>query len=86
MHRLSRNTFLRTFESITGVTPHQFIIARATAGSRDAARSVRVSRTRASTIALDCGFGGDVSNFNRAFRTEFRVFEPDRVPSVVAGR
>jgi len=28
--------------------------------------------TRILDIALDCGFG-DVSNFNRAFRTEFGV-------------
>lgn len=64
---LSRFHFLRTFEQITGLTPHQYVRR---ARLREAAmRLVDESRT-VLDIALDCGFG-DVSNFNRAFRTEF---------------
>jgi AraC family transcriptional regulator len=64
---LSRFHFLRTFEQITGLTPHQYV--RRTRLREAAMRLVAESRTVAD-IALDCGFG-DVSNFNRAFRAEF---------------
>lgn len=61
--------FLRTFERVTGVTPHQYVLR---ARLRQAAmRLVAESRTVVD-IALDCGFG-DSSSFNRAFRTEFGV-------------
>jgi AraC-like DNA-binding protein len=65
--RLSRYHFLRTFEAVTGVTPHQY--ARRTR-LREAATRLATSKEKVLDIALDCGFG-DVSNFNRAFRGEF---------------
>ena len=74
---LSPYHFLRTFERLTGVTPHQFIMR---ARLREAAMRLASERGSVLDIALDCGFG-DVSNFNRAFRTEFGV-SPSRVPSV----
>jgi AraC family transcriptional regulator len=66
---LSPYHFLRTFDRVSGVTPHQYVLR---ARLRDAA--LRLARESGSVIdiALDCGFG-DVSNFNRAFRTEFGV-------------
>jgi AraC family transcriptional regulator len=66
---LSPYHFLRTFNHLTGVTPHQYVLR---ARLRDAA--VRLVRESGSVldIALDCGFG-DISNFNRAFRSEFGV-------------
>ena len=66
---LSPYHFLRTFDNLTGVTPHQYVLR---ARLRDAA--VRLVRESGSVldIALDCGFG-DISNFNRAFRSEFGV-------------
>jgi AraC family transcriptional regulator len=65
--RLSPYHFLRTFERLTGVTPHQYIVR---ARLREAAIRLSAHRTKILDIALDCGFG-DVSNFNRAFRAEF---------------
>jgi AraC family transcriptional regulator len=64
---LSPFHFLRTFERLTGVTPHQYILR---ARLRHAATRLLTDRTRVLDVALDCGFG-DVSNFNRAFRSEF---------------
>jgi len=68
---LSPYHFLRTFERLTGLTPHQYLLR---ARLREAAiRLVDTEpRSRVLDIALDCGFG-DVSNFNRAFRAEFGV-------------
>jgi AraC-like DNA-binding protein len=66
---LSPYHFLRTFERLTGLTPHQYILR---ARLREAARRLAIQRARVIDIALDCGFG-DVSNFNRAFRAEFGV-------------
>ena len=67
--RLSPYHFLRTFDRITGVTPHQYVLR---ARLRHAA--VRLVRESGSILdlALDCGFG-DVSHFTRAFRGEFGV-------------
>jgi len=67
--RLSPYHFLRTFERLTGVTPHRYILR---ARLREAAMRLAAESTRVLDIALDCGFG-DVSNFNRAFRAEFNV-------------
>ena len=65
--RLSRYHFLRAFDRLTGVTPHQYILR---ARLRHAALHL-VSRSGSILdAALDCGFG-DISNFNRAFRNEF---------------
>jgi AraC family transcriptional regulator len=66
---LSPYHFLRTFERLTGITPHQYVRR---ARLRDAASRLAVEREKVLDIAYDCGFG-DVSNFNRAFRTEFGV-------------
>jgi AraC family transcriptional regulator len=67
--RLSPYHFLRTFRSLTGVTPHQFILRRRL---REAALRLASEQARVLDIALDCGFG-DVSNFNHAFRAEFGI-------------
>jgi AraC-like DNA-binding protein len=64
---LSPYHFLRTFQRLTGVTPHQYIVR---ARLRDAAIRLSARGRKILDIALDSGFG-DVSNFNRAFRTEF---------------
>jgi AraC family transcriptional regulator len=66
---LSPYHFLRTFERLTGVTPHKYILR---ARLREAAMRLAMEPARVLDIALDCGFG-DVSNFNHAFRTEFGV-------------
>lgn len=64
--RLSPYHFLRAFQQVTGVTPHQYVLR---ARLREAATRLASEPARILDIALDCGFG-DVSNFNRAFRTE----------------
>jgi AraC-like DNA-binding protein len=65
--RLSPYHFLRTFESVIGVTPHQYV--RRVRLQRAGVRLVE-EETKVLDIALDCGFG-DASNFNRSFRAEF---------------
>jgi AraC family transcriptional regulator len=65
--RLSPYHFLRTFEEITGTTPHQYLLR---ARLRRAAIRLRTESTRVLDIGLACGFG-DISNFNRSFRSEF---------------
>ena len=67
--RLSPYHFLRTFEELTGTTPHQYLLRLRL---RRAAVRLRSEPMRISDIALDCGFG-DISNFNRTFRAEFGV-------------
>ena len=75
--RLSPFHFLRTFERVTGITPHQYVLR---ARLRHAAIRLAGGSEKVVDIALDCGFG-DVSNFNRAFRTEFGVSPRElRVP------
>ena len=66
---LSPYHFLRLFERVTGVTPHQYVLRTRL---RDAATRLTAELSKVLDIALDCGFG-DVSNFNRAFRAEFGV-------------
>ena len=66
---LSPYHFLRTFDRLTGVTPHQYVLR---ARLREAAMRLAAEPGKVVDIALDCGFG-EVSNFNRAFRTEFGV-------------
>jgi AraC family transcriptional regulator len=66
---LSPYHFLRTFQRLTGVTPHRYIRRLRL---RHAATRLIVEPGNVLDIALDSGFG-DVSNFNRAFRSEFGV-------------
>jgi len=67
--KLSLYHFLRTFEYVTGVTPHQYVRR---IRLREAAARLLASPDNVLGIALDAGFG-DISNFNRAFRGEFGV-------------
>jgi AraC family transcriptional regulator len=66
---LSLYHFLRTFQILTGATPHRYVLR-----TRLCAAAARLVAEPANIldIALDCGFGV-LSNFNRAFRTEFGV-------------
>ena len=66
---LSRYHFLRTFQQLTGVTPHKYILRTRL---REAAIRLAAEPAKVLDTALDCGFA-DVSNFNRAFRSEFGV-------------
>lgn len=65
--RLSPFHFLRTFQEVAGVTPHQFLLRQRL---RRAALRLSTEPSKVVDIALECGFG-DVSNFNRNFRAEF---------------
>jgi AraC family transcriptional regulator len=67
--RLSPFHFLRTFESLTGATPHQYLLRTRL---RAAATRLATEPAKIVDIALAAGFG-DVSNFNHAFRAEFSV-------------
>ena len=67
--RLSPFHFLRTFERLAGLTPHQYVRR---ARLRTAASRLIGGREKVLDVALDSGFG-DVSNFNRAFKGEFGV-------------
>ena len=66
---LSPYHFLRTFEGLTGVTPHQYLRR---ARLRQAALHLATGQARIIDVAFDAGFG-DISNFNHAFRAEFGV-------------
>lgn len=66
---LSPYHFLRTFERLIGLTPHQYVLR---ARLRAAATRLVTESRNISDIAFDSGFG-DISNFNRAFRQEFGV-------------
>jgi AraC family transcriptional regulator len=66
---LSPYHFLRMFERLTGVTPHQYVLRTRL---REAAMRLTTGPGKVLEIAFDCGFG-DVSNFNRTFRAEFGV-------------
>ena len=79
---LSPYHFLRTFERLTGVTPHQFVLRTRL---REAALRLDDEPGRVLDIALDCGFG-DVSNFNRAFLTEFGMSPRQYRRSTVANK
>ena len=67
--RLSPYHFLRTFQMLTGVTPHQYLLR---VRLRHAALRLASHSSRILDVALDCGFG-DLSSFNRAFRAEYGV-------------
>jgi len=64
---LSPYHFLRVFQAVTGSTPHQYLLRLRL---RSAALCLRTGPKTVLEIALDCGFG-DISNFNRSFRSEF---------------
>ena len=64
---LSPYHFLRAFARLTGVTPHQYVRRMRL---REAAVRLASEKEKVLDVAFDCGFG-DVSNFNRAFRSEF---------------
>jgi AraC-like DNA-binding protein len=64
---MSKYHFLRVFRRLTGVTPHQYLIS---ARLRRAALALASSRRPVIAIALDSGFG-DLSTFNKTFRTTF---------------
>jgi AraC-like DNA-binding protein len=67
--RLSPFHFLRTFQRLTGVTPHQYVLRTRL---REAALRLAAGPPRILDVAFDSGFG-DVSNFNHAFRAEFGI-------------
>lgn len=67
--KLSPFHFLRTFQDLTGVTPHQYVMRTRL---RHAATRLVLEPDAVLDIAFRSGFG-DVSNFNRAFRAEFGV-------------
>lgn len=66
---LSPYHFLRTFQKVTGVTPHQYVLRMRL---RRAAIRLVTEPVKVIDVALECGFR-DVSNFNRTFRAEFGV-------------
>jgi AraC family transcriptional regulator len=66
---LSRFHYLRTFEQVTGVTPHQYLLRTRL---RAAAIGLMSGSAKIVAIAFDAGFN-DLSNFNRMFRAEFGV-------------
>lgn len=67
--RLSPYHFLRTFQKVAGVTPHQYLLRRRL---HHAAVRLKTEPAKVVDIALESGFG-DISNFNRTFRAEFGV-------------
>jgi AraC-like DNA-binding protein len=67
--RVSPYHFLRTFRSLTGVTPHQYLMR---VRLRRAALRLAADAQSILEVALDSGFG-DLSTFNHAFRAEFQV-------------
>ncbi len=70
---LSEFHFLRTFQRVAGVTPHQYLLRarlRAAALRLRESEDERGDSAKVVDIALDCGFN-DLSNFNHAFRAEF---------------
>lgn len=70
---LSEFHFLRTFQRVVGVTPHQYLLRARLRAAALRLREVgdeRAGGAKVVDIALDCGFN-DLSNFNHAFRAEF---------------
>ena len=62
--RMSRYHFLRTFGTVVGLTPHQYLLHMRL---RRAAVRLRRSSESVAAIAYEAGFG-DLSTFNRRFR------------------
>jgi len=69
MAGLSPFHFLRTFERLTGLTPHQYVRR---VRLREAALSLVENGRKVIDVAFASGFT-DLSTFNRAFRAEFGV-------------
>ena len=67
--KLSRYHFIRIFQQLTGLTPHQYVLR---ARLLHAATRLLLEPARVLDVALDSGFG-DVSNLNHAFLAEFGV-------------
>jgi len=67
MAKLSPYHFLRSFKSVTGVTPHQWLLR---ARLQAAAGKLALTKAPVTEIALDVGFE-DLSNFTRTFHAEF---------------
>jgi AraC family transcriptional regulator len=67
--RQSPYHYLRLFQQVTGVTPHQFVLR---ARLRSAALKLIEYDAKIIDVVYGAGFG-DVSNFNAAFRREFGV-------------
>jgi AraC-like DNA-binding protein len=65
--------FARAFRTITGTTPHRYVIS---ARLRRAAALLLDTRQRISDIAFDVGFG-DLSNFVHTFRREMGMTPRD---------
>ncbi|HTT13099.1 MAG TPA: AraC family transcriptional regulator [Burkholderiaceae bacterium] len=61
---LSEFHFLRVFERVIGVTPHQYLVR---SRLRRAARMLAADSRPITDVAFDAGFG-DLSNFVRSFR------------------
>lgn len=61
---MSRYHFLRTFRSVAGVTPHQYILRRRL---QQACVGLRRSGGSITAVAADAGFS-DLSTFNRQFK------------------
>jgi AraC-like DNA-binding protein len=66
--RLSPFHCLRLFQQVTGASPHQYVRRMRL---RRAATLLAATQTKIIDVAAECGFE-DISNFNRAFRSEFR--------------
>lgn len=64
---MSKYHFLRSFRRIAGVTPYELLLATR---MRRAAVKLSTTPLPVSTIAFEAGFG-DLSTFNRRFRTLF---------------
>lgn len=64
---MSKYHFLRTFRSLVGMTPHQFLLDLR---MRRAATRLGTTRSSISAIAFDSGFG-DLSAFNARFKRVF---------------
>ncbi|HKS60882.1 MAG TPA: helix-turn-helix transcriptional regulator, partial [Xanthobacteraceae bacterium] len=67
MAKLSPYHFLRSFKTVTGVTPHQWLLRTRL---RAAAEKLAATKMPVTEVALDVGFE-DLSNFTRTFRAEF---------------
>jgi AraC family transcriptional regulator len=79
---MSKYHFLRVFRRLTGVTPHRYLIS---VRLRRAALALASSQLPVVEIALDAGFG-DLSTFNRRFRTTFGSTPTQYRASEVQGR